>query len=113
MSNTSLWVILLILKAIVFYDPIAKKLIISRDALFDEKNAWIWDEKQGGPVFVHMEETNVEEIGGDLNSSSSTATNSSGSTNDESSSGSSTPPRKWGSLLEIYQRTKRCQLAYI
>lgn len=32
-----------------FYEPITKKLIVSRDVVFDEKSKWNWDETQGCP----------------------------------------------------------------
>lgn len=32
-----------------FYNPLTKKLLISRDVIFDEKDAWNWDEMQYCP----------------------------------------------------------------
>ena len=35
-----------------FYNPISKKLLISRDVGFDEKSTWSWNEMQKCPAIV-------------------------------------------------------------
>lgn len=98
-----------------FYDPLYKKLIISRDVIFDEKSEWSWSEMQPG---VHFSQNNEEFIpeqiqnegnnGGSDSSSPNTPISSPSSST--SSSSSSTPPRKWRSLQEVYEQLDECHL---
>ena len=48
-------------KAYKLYDPLTKKVVISRDVIFDEKKTWTWEEKitvnQQIPVDLEEEQT--------------------------------------------------------
>ncbi|GMJ02182.1 hypothetical protein HRI_003887400 [Hibiscus trionum] len=103
-----------------FYNPETKKLLISRDVVFDEKSSWTWNEMQINEATIQEddESTNQQTIernmtDGGGNSQLSTPDSVSGSSASASSSSSSTPPRKWRSLTEIYEQTERCQLVQI
>ena len=38
------------MKGCRLYDPIIKKLLISRDVVFDENSAWNWESLQSGQI---------------------------------------------------------------
>jgi hypothetical protein len=99
------------------YDPLTKKLIVSRDVLFDEKNAWNWNEQQGFPLTIQendaLVDESMEQEGGSNSSNPSspfTPRNSpSYSSSSSSFSSPEPPPRKVKDLTEIYERCERCQ----
>jgi hypothetical protein len=98
-----------------YYDPLTKKLIVSRDVLFDEKNAWNWNEQQGFPLTIQdaLVDESMEQEGGSNSSNPSspfTPRNSpSYSSSSSSFSSPEPPPRKVKDLTEIYERCERCQ----
>ncbi|KAL4312227.1 hypothetical protein GQ457_01G011000 [Hibiscus cannabinus] len=105
-----------------FYNPENKKLIISRDVVFDEKSAWKWNEMQkyeatfqGDNEFVDQQATEGNENDDEGNFSPPTHDSIYGSSSSASpsSSSSSTSPRKWRSLTEIYEQTDRCQFVQV
>ncbi|KAL0427607.1 UNVERIFIED_CONTAM: Retrovirus-related Pol polyprotein from transposon TNT 1-94 [Sesamum latifolium] len=105
-----------------FYNPKTKKLLISRDVVFDEKSTWKGNELQINEAIIQEDDelTNQQTTEGngaedDGNSYPPTPdfSRSSLSSQSTSSSSSRTPPRKWRSLTEIYEQTERCQLVQI
>ncbi|GKV49381.1 hypothetical protein SLEP1_g56135 [Rubroshorea leprosula] len=101
-----------------FYNPITKKLLISRDVIFDEKNSWNWNEKKS-PGFVLVDgilEADPVMTEGEMGEGQSSSTPNSGSR--PCSSSLETPPaprkaRRVRSLVEIYEQTQRCQMAHV
>jgi hypothetical protein len=52
-------------KAYKLYDPIEKKIIISRDVVFDESNGWDWDNKdKRKTVSTNIENVSDDELSG-------------------------------------------------
>jgi hypothetical protein len=48
-------------KAYRLYNPITKKIIISRDVLFDEENTWDWSSIEQQQSLIDL-----EEVGGEI-----------------------------------------------
>jgi len=48
-------------KAYRLYNPITKKIIISRDVLFDEENTWDWSSTEQQQSLIDL-----EEVGGEI-----------------------------------------------
>ncbi|KAG8490934.1 hypothetical protein CXB51_014700 [Gossypium anomalum] len=102
-----------------FYNPLSKKLLISHDVVFDEKNSWNWKELQAGleALLENGEclDTHPSQENGDGSSCSSAPSSPSvvPNTTSSSSSTSESPPRKWRSLAEIYESTEQFQFAQI
>ncbi|GKU93099.1 hypothetical protein SLEP1_g6727 [Rubroshorea leprosula] len=100
-----------------FYDPITKKLLISRDVIFDEKNSWNWNEKKSpGSVVVNgILEDDPVMTEGEMGEGQISSTPNSGSRSCPCSP--ETPPRtrkarRVKSLVELYEQTQRCQMAH-
>lgn len=49
-------------KAYRLYVPIGKKLVVSRDVIFDEGEQWNWDTNTDEAVKVSISETPVEDV---------------------------------------------------
>ncbi|GKV31343.1 hypothetical protein SLEP1_g40039 [Rubroshorea leprosula] len=101
-----------------FYNPITKKLLISRDVIFDEKNSWNWNEKKSlGSVLVDgILEADPVMTEGEMSEGQSSSTPNSGSRSCPSSPETPPAPRKARrvrSLVEIYEQTQRCQMAHV
>lgn len=47
-------------KAYILYDPVAKKIVISRDVVFEESKSWSWDKSYGEQVVADLEWGDVE-----------------------------------------------------
>ncbi|GKV46270.1 hypothetical protein SLEP1_g53265 [Rubroshorea leprosula] len=79
-------------KGYKFYDPIAKKLLISCDVIFDEKNSWNWNDKKSlGSVLVDdILEADPVMTKGEMGEGQSSSTPNSGSRSFRSSL--ETPP---------------------
>lgn len=108
-------------KAYRLYDPIRKKVMISRDVVFEEDKSWPWqsekkeEEMENSDIFT----VKLKDVGGATTileegdvSSKSTAQNSPSSTSEsesDSNSTNSTPPRKFRSLQEIYNETREVE----
>ena len=100
-------------KAYRLYNPISGKIVISREALFNETTSWSWRSDIEGQLVPLSEDSEVPGssegvVGTQPNSpptsptlSSTSATSSSLSSS--SSSSSETPPKKFRSLKEIYE----------
>ncbi|GKU96667.1 hypothetical protein SLEP1_g9878 [Rubroshorea leprosula] len=101
-----------------FYNPITKKLLISRDVIFDENNSWNWNEKKS-PGFVLVDgilEVDPIMTEGEMGEGQSSSTPNSGSRSCPSSPETPPAPRKARrvrSLVEIYEQTQRCQMAHV
>ncbi|KAF8396159.1 hypothetical protein HHK36_017772 [Tetracentron sinense] len=95
-------------KAYKLYNLITKKIIISRDAKFNEDEAWNWDEKQKS-VDVDMEESNgaqSNELGGNEEDRTPPTSLSSSPASSSSLPSLDTPPRKTKGIGEIYEASK-------
>lgn len=97
-------------KAYRLFDPIASKVIVSRDVIFHENSRWNWEANGSGSV-ITLEELNSSEDGDKNNSGAEKTNNSEGSSSssdaarDLSSSGGASdesPPWKTRSLAEVY-----------
>jgi transposase InsO family protein len=103
------------------YDPLTKKLIVSRDVLFDEKNAWNWNKQQQFPLTIQEDDNLVDEIveheGESCPSNPSSPftprNNSSSSSGSSSFSSPESPPRKVKDLREIYEQGERCHFTQV
>ncbi|PHT36714.1 hypothetical protein CQW23_24414 [Capsicum baccatum] len=105
-------------KAYRFYNPLTKKVIISRDVEFDEADYWRWSEEEKkveGLFFSDEEDDDFviqnEEGDGQSPPESSGATNPSTSASPSSSS-SSDAPTKMRSLHEIYEDTEPIETTF-
>ena len=50
-------------KAYKLYDPLTKKVVMSRDVIFEEKKTWKWEEKVTVNQHIHMDlEEEVETL---------------------------------------------------
>ena len=99
------------------YNPITKKVIMTRDVIFEEEDMWDWKEKiSATEVELMLEEEESEEPREVQRepqtpphgspSSSTGESSSSPSSSSSSDSSSSERPRKMRSLQEIYESTK-------
>ncbi|GKV09292.1 hypothetical protein SLEP1_g20816 [Rubroshorea leprosula] len=79
-----------------FYDPITKKLLISHDVIFDEKNSWNWNEKKspGSVVVDGILEDDPVMTEGEMGESQISSTPNNGSRSCPSSPETPPPPRK-------------------
>ncbi|GLU00818.1 hypothetical protein SLE2022_181580 [Rubroshorea leprosula] len=101
-----------------FYNPITKKLLISRDVIFDEKNSWNWNEKKspGSMLVDGILEVDPVMTEGEMGEGQSSSTPNNGSRSCPSSPETPPAPRKARrvrSLVEIYEQTQRCQMAHV
>ncbi|KAF2301069.1 hypothetical protein GH714_019859 [Hevea brasiliensis] len=108
-------------KAYRLYDPVKKKLIISRDVIFEEEKSWPWqsEKKEEELENVNIFTVKLRDAGGATTvseegevSPKSTAQISPTSTSEsesDSNSTNSTPPRKFRSLQEIYNETREVE----
>ncbi|KAL4028969.1 hypothetical protein IC575_012188 [Cucumis melo] len=94
-------------KAYRLYNPVSRKIIISRDVIFSEDESWNWNDdvdEAKSPFHVNIDENEVaqelEQVEIQAMESSSSSTSSSTS-NDEIS------PRRMRSIQEIYNTTNR------
>lgn len=67
-------------KAYKFYDPIEKRIIVSRDVVFEETKGWKWDEKQKTGV---IETASITGNGENNEENTEESSNSDGSSNNE------------------------------
>ena len=87
-----------------FFNPLTKQLIVSRDVVFDEKNAWNWDELQYSPGVI-CEDDSIMEQGVQNGDDSSFSTPRLDSFTSTGVTPPSSPPRKkMKSLVEIYEQ---------
>ncbi|GKU98653.1 hypothetical protein SLEP1_g11627 [Rubroshorea leprosula] len=101
-----------------FSDPITKKLLISCDVIFDEKNSWNWNEKKspGSVVVDGILEDDPVMTEGEMGEGQISSTPNNGSRSCPSSPETPPPPRearKVKSLVELYEQTQRCQMAHV
>lgn len=90
-------------RAYKLFNPITKRIIISRDVIFDENAAWDWkNEKENGTIIYNN--TLLESLEGETMPDQDEVSPQS---SPESSSSSESPPRKTKSLAEIYGQTRR------
>lgn len=95
-------------KAYRLYNPLNKKVIISRDVEFDEEDYWCWtkEEKHVRGMFFDNEDDELREVEKANNQNPSPSPSPStpaASSNEASSSGGA--PRKSRSLREVYEVT--------
>lgn len=90
------------------YDPLTENLLVSRDIIFDEQNQWEWKEVQLPPFMIADDpmDWNDEQHCGMISCPQRTPILTrplaSSSPLSNSSSSSDSPPKKMGSLKEIY-----------
>ncbi|KAF2283283.1 hypothetical protein GH714_043640 [Hevea brasiliensis] len=105
---------------------LSKKLLISRDAMFDEKNQWNWTKIQTSAGYIQNDcefvkpVESIDDDGGNGGSGSSSPSTSLPhlvlvlpTLHHQTCSSSTTHPCTWRSLAGIYTPTERCQLAQI
>ncbi|KAL8104868.1 hypothetical protein AgCh_028873 [Apium graveolens] len=91
-------------KAYKLYNPITKKVIISRDVIFNEEASWEWkNEKESSRIFLDDDAFEpIEEEGSTPPTPPSNSPPSS-----SSSSSYESPPRKTRSMADLYGTTRR------
>lgn len=91
-------------KAYKLYNPITKKVIISRDVIFNEEASWEWkNEKESSSIFLDNDAFDpIEEEGSTPPTPPSNSPPSS-----SSSSSYESPPRKTRSMADLYGATRR------
>ncbi|KAG9450658.1 hypothetical protein H6P81_010623 [Aristolochia fimbriata] len=100
-------------KAYKLYNPVTKRLIISRDVEFDEEDCWRWseEEKNNKELFYNDDDNSGEEeesSGDQTPPNSPAATTGEGSPRGSSSTGG--VPMRTRSLSDIYNVTKPIEL---
>ncbi|KAL4018020.1 hypothetical protein IC575_021607 [Cucumis melo] len=93
-------------KAYRLYNPVSRKIIISRDVIFSEDESWNWNDdvdEAKSPFHVNIDENEVaQELASEIQAMESSSSSTSSSTsNDEIS------PRRMRSIQEIYNTTNR------
>lgn len=107
-------------KAYKMHDPIDKKIIVSRNVLFNEGASWNWSENISNnstsrlqvPLFEETTMTSTNALT-PVNSASSSAVSTPSGNNSNSASLSSdeTPPRRFRSLRQIYENDEFAMMA--
>ncbi|CAH9099164.1 unnamed protein product [Cuscuta epithymum] len=114
-------------KAYRLYNPLTKRIVISRNVIFDEDAAWSWESntEQDAPRIVSLDDQSSPQSepatpvtssppttppNSPNNTNASSEVGNSSSSSSESSSSSSDQPRKVRSLVDIYES---CDFAFI
>ncbi|KAA0054682.1 integrase [Cucumis melo var. makuwa] len=94
-------------KAYRLYNPVSRKIIISRDVIFNEDKSWNWSDdidEAKSPFHVNIEENKVAQ---ELEQVEIQVVESSSSLTPSSTSDDEISPRRTRSIQEIYNATKR------
>ncbi|KAL4021013.1 hypothetical protein IC575_019802 [Cucumis melo] len=94
-------------KAYRLYNPVSRKIIISRDVIFSEDESWNWNDdvdEAKSPFHVNIDENEVAQ---ELEQAEIQAMESSSSSTSSSTSNDEISPRRMRSIQEIYNTTNR------
>ncbi|KAA0040718.1 integrase [Cucumis melo var. makuwa] len=94
-------------KAYRLYNPVSRKIIISRDVIFSEDESWNWSDDVDEakiPFHVNIDENKVAQ---ELEQAEIQAVESSSSSTPSSTSDNEISPRRMRSIQEIYNTTNR------
>ncbi|KAL4032606.1 hypothetical protein IC575_005686 [Cucumis melo] len=94
-------------KAYRLYNPVSRKIIISRDVIFSEDESWNWNDdvdEAKSPFHVNIDENEVAQ---ELEQAEIQAVESSSSSTSSSTSNDEISPRRMRSIQEIYNTTNR------